>query len=161
MAKGNPKIITGPRNESDYPDRPGEDEGALPKVPAKRAAAPAVAPGVRRFVSDMPGYRLQLMCSDDIIVQGVGKIPGRSKAVQFVGGQYETSDPEIIAMIEASASYGFGRSICDADVLRAKAEDKSYDSFMDQLDKNPRLKERLAVDPRLKSFAQEGAPTGA
>lgn len=159
--KGNPEIITGPRNESDYPDRPGEGADSLPKVPARQAAGPAPRPGVRRFVADSPGYRLQLDCTDDIIVQGVGKIPGRSRAIQFVNGAYETDDPELIALIEKSKSYGMGRSICDSDELRTVAEDKSYESFVEQLEKNPRLKERLAVDPRLKSFAQEGAPAGA
>lgn len=161
--KGNPRMVTGLRAEDTFPERDGEgpDASALPRLPARAADLPKLPEGKRRFQAEAPGYRLQLSCSDDIIVQGVGKIPGRSVAIQFVGGFYETDDPAVIAQIEKSKSYGIGKSVWDADELRAAAEDKQYETFMEQLGSNPRLKERLAVDPRLKDFSLEAAPAGA
>lgn len=159
--KGNPEIITGPRSEDSYPQRSEDAPGALPRVPASRAAAAPLPNGRRRFQAVAAAYRLQIDCANDTIVQGVGRIPGISRAVQFQNSLFETDDPELIAAIERSKSYGLGKAVWDADKFRQAAEDKQYESFVAQVNSNPRLKERLSVDPRLKDFPVEAPPPAA
>lgn len=146
MGNRNPVILTGPRSPGQLGDPSEQGVSAQPSPTA--AAGVAAKPGVRRYGSASSDFRVSLIDEKNRVVDNV-VIPGRRLMARFSDGAYETSDPEIIRLLDASAPFKSKR-IWDADALQAAAEQAAEEAAIKTVEGNPALMARIAERLQIK-----------
>ncbi len=84
---------------------------------------------------------------------------GNTMMALFRDNHYETSDPEVNALIREASS--FGVEIWDADEQDQAAAVAEYEAFATNLKKHPHLLQRLKKDINRKDFAVIEALAGS
>lgn len=157
MQRSESELMTGHAHADNYTHAPKEQSlqeemaiirGISPGVENYKAA-PVLgdkSKGLRRFRSDSPKYRLQMMTTPPKFTREGYLLEGESQFIQFKpytpgGGIFETEDLDEINVIEACSDYGV--TIYDIEAMAFEAEQSRVDFVEDMISKDKKLLQRL------------------
>jgi hypothetical protein len=151
MSIGNPEIVTGAKGPRD-----------LNMLPSAQAVEAFVAPkeGEVVFRSRIVNFMIQIKGAVHRMVGDV-VLDEPPIIAKFSQGEYRTTNPEHIAWLKSRGNFGLTGDYWDQSEAVVMAEEAQYAQFLDQVERNPKLKARLAMDANLKDFKLPPKPIAA